>query len=173
MWRGSTPVSSSERWRPFFSTRLKDYLDRYWAVVFTVGARPIETGHLRHYVAWYCTRLKVVQLDHHIHADALRRQLLEVSKTPELPLLFVNKKLVGTLHDVHELEKAKKLKDVLHFGFEWRVGGGDVGERPLQGSLPAPYGDAELFRGRYRGAPVARPVVALPKLHPFDSRSDE
>ncbi|EAN89016.1 hypothetical protein C3747_4g690 [Trypanosoma cruzi] len=166
-------MPSSERWRPFLSPHLKEYMDRYWAVMFTVGSRPIETGHLRHYVSWYCTRMKVVQLDHHIYAESLHRQLLEVAQTPELPLLFVNKKLVGTLRDVQELESAKKLKDVLHFGFEWRVGGGGVGERPLQGFLPSPYGDTEMFRGRYRGAPVARPVVALPKLHPLDRRSEE
>ncbi|KEG06983.1 hypothetical protein DQ04_11381000 [Trypanosoma grayi] len=117
--------------------------------------------------------MKVVLLDHHIHAESLRRQLVEVSRTPDLPLLFVNKQLVGTLHDVQELEQEKKLKDLLHFGFEWRVGGGGNGEKSLTGTLPAPYGDTELFRGRYRGTPVARPVVALPKLHPFDFHSNE
>ncbi|KAG8342330.1 hypothetical protein ERJ75_000872500 [Trypanosoma vivax] len=141
--------------------------------MFTVGSRPIETGHIRHYVSWYCVRMKVVLLDHHVHADALRGQLAKASSTYELPLLFVNKKLVGTLRNLEELEREKKLKDVLQFGFEWRAGGSAVpadGHKTLMGAVPAPYGDVELFRGRYRGAPVARPVVALPVLHPL-SRS--
>ncbi|KAH9598571.1 hypothetical protein LSM04_004450 [Trypanosoma melophagium] len=174
LWSNSRPLSSPERWRPFLSSELKDYLDRYWAVMFTVGARPIETGHMRHYASWYCTRMKVVQLDHHIYADALRHQLIKVSQTPDLPLLFVNKKLIGTLYDVQELEKRKKLKDVFHFGFEWKVGdiGIGIGENGATGVLPAPYGDTELYRARYRGPPVARPVVSLPSFHPFAPRSD-
>ncbi|AAZ12166.1 uncharacterized protein TEOVI_000092500 [Trypanosoma equiperdum] len=170
------PPNSATRWLPFVSSDLKDYLNRYWAVMFTVGARPIETGHIRHYVSWYCTRMKVVLLDHHVYVEPLRQQLQEVSRTPELPLLFVNKKLVGTLRDVELLEREKKLKDVLHFGFEWRVGGSVAatnGQKSLMGALPAPYGDAEFFRGRYRGPPVARPVVSLPTLHPFALRSEE
>ncbi|ORC87592.1 uncharacterized protein TM35_000211980 [Trypanosoma theileri] len=175
VWSNSKPLSSSRQWRPFLSCELKDYLDRYWAVMFTVTSRPIETGHMRHYASWYCTRMKVVHLDHHIHADSLRQQLITVSNTSDLPLLFVNKKLIGTLYDVQELEKGKKLKDVFHFGFEWKVGdvGISVGDKPVNGVLPAPYGDTELYRGRYRGPPVARPVVALPSFHPFAPRSDE
>lgn len=77
-----------------------------------------------------------------------------------LPLLFVNKKFVGGMQQVLQLESDKKLKDVLQFGFEWSSGA------KLCGPLPSAYGDTELFRGKYVGAPVAKPVMQLPKMHP-------
>lgn len=152
---------------PYLSSSLGDYLKKYWAIVFTVGAMPVETGHMRHYVAWYCTRLKVVELDHHIYADELRQAIVARAGTAVLPILFVNQRLVGTLSDVKRLEEGRLLKDVLQFGFEWKTGGDAGRGAPAHRALPSAYEDIELFRGRYRGPPVARPVVQLPTLHPF------
>lgn len=151
---------------PFVSAQLDDYLRRYWAVAFTVGARPIETGHMRHYVSWYCTRLKVVELDHHLHAEALRRQIIAKTGEHDLPFLFVNQHALGTLRDVVALEEKRLLKDALQFGFQWKTGAQAGGAPQPLSAAPSAYGDTELFRARYRGAPVARPVVQLPALHP-------
>ncbi|KAK7201212.1 hypothetical protein NESM_000182800 [Novymonas esmeraldas] len=160
------------RFRPFLSAHLDDYLQRYWAIVFTVGARAIDTGHMRHYLSWYATRLKVVELDHHVHALSLQAQIVARANTPVLPLLFVNKKLVGTIADVRSYEERRLLKDIVQFGFEWKTGAALDGAPQQLNTLPSPYGDTELFRGRYRGAPVARPVVQLPQLHPHRRPED-
>ncbi|EPY25127.1 hypothetical protein STCU_06829 [Strigomonas culicis] len=128
---------------------------------------------MRHYVAWYCTRLKVVELDHHVHAAALREQVAAAAGTADLPVLFVNKKFVGTIHDVKALEEKRLLKDIVQFGFQWKTGSGADGVPQQLNQLPSAHGDTELFRGRYRGAPVARPVVRLPSLHPFHRVDDE
>lgn len=158
--RGSTRI------QPFLSSRLDDYLAQYWALVFTVGSRPIETGHMRHYLSWYCTRLKVVELDHHIHAVSLRDQIVQRTGTTALPLLFVKERLVGGIDEVRELERKRLLKDVVQFGFQWKTGASVDGAPQALHTLPSAYGDTELFRGRYRGTPVARPVTQLPSLHP-------
>lgn len=154
------------RIRPFLSNSLDAYLKQYWAVVFTVGSQAIDTGHMRYYLAWYATRLKVVELDHHIHALSLREQLVAKSGTAALPLLFVNQKLVGTIADVRGYEERKLLKDIVQFGFQWKTGAGVEGAPQPLSTLPSAYRDTELFRARYRGAPIARPVVQLPQLHP-------
>jgi glutaredoxin len=148
--------------RAFFSSDLEDYLKRYWAVTFTMGFAAFETAYMRHYATWYTTRLKVVELDHHVYREQLLQQVVERSQRRPLPILFVNRTLIGCLDDVKRLEAERKLKDVLHFGFEWKTGAG----KELCGALPAPYGDKELFRGRYRGVPPTRSVVSLPELHP-------
>lgn len=166
------PRRADVRFRPFVSASLDEYLRRYWAVVFTLGSQAIETGHMRHYLAWYATRLKVVELDHHFHAMTLRDQLVAKAGTPALPLLFVNQKLVGTIADVRSYEERRLLKDIVQFGFQWKTGSAVDGAPQQLHTLPAPYGDTELFRGRYRGAPVARPVVQLPQLHPHRPREE-
>lgn len=148
---------------PFVSNDLQEYLARYWTVMFTVRSRYVDAGHIRHLVSWYATRLKVVELDVHPSAETLTMQLREMANTHELPLLFVNKKLVGTLVDVQRMEDEKKLKDILHFGFEWKTGT----NKELCGPLPSVAGDKELFLGRYKGNVLTRPVTELPKLHPF------
>lgn len=158
-----------QRIRPFLSSRLDDYLQRYWAVAFTIGSEAIDTGHMRYYLSWYCTRLKVVELDHHLFAVELRDQLLQRSGTAALPLLFVNKKVIGTIRDVKALEERRLLKDVVQFGFQWKTGVAMEGAPQPLNTVPSAYGDEELFRARYRGAPVARPVVQLPRLHPYHS----
>jgi hypothetical protein len=155
----------TKRFRPFVSPSLDAYTKRYWALLFTIGSRPLQTAEIRHLVGWYCTRLKVVSLDHHIHREELRRQLVLTAKTAELPLLFINGKLVGDLAKLQELERDMKLKDVLHFGFEWKTGT----LKDACGPLPSAFGDDELFRARYRGTPPVKPVVQLPSLHPFFS----
>jgi glutaredoxin len=165
-------LRGAPRFRPFVSNNLEEYLKRYWAIVFTVGSQAIDTGHMRHYLSWYATRLKVVELDHHIHALTLRDQLIAKAGTPTLPLLFVNAKLVGTIADVRSYEERRLLKDIVQFGFQWKTGASvDGAPQPLN-TLPSPYRDTEIFRGRYRGAPVARPVVQLPQLHPFHNEKD-
>lgn len=160
-----------QKFRPFVSPSLDDYLKRYWAVVFTIGSRPLETAQLRQYLSWYCTRGKFVELDHHIFAHRLRQSIVEQSGVTDLPVLFVRQKCVGTLADVRELEQKKLLKDVLQFGFRWQTGGGsgEVG-RPV---LPSAYDDTELFRARYRGPPVAKPIVRLPTFHPCCGANQE
>ncbi|CCW64133.1 unnamed protein product [Phytomonas sp. EM1] len=158
---------------PFLSDNLEEYLKRYWAIVFTVGSRQIETGHMRHYLSWYCTRLKVVELDHHLHALTLRNQIAAHTTTRDLPVLFVNKRVVGTIEEVRQLEEKKLLKDLLQFGFQWNTAPNLGGAPQPLNTLPSAYGDVELFRGRYRGTPVARPVVRLPSLHPFNSEGDD
>ncbi|KPI87231.1 hypothetical protein ABL78_3701 [Leptomonas seymouri] len=160
------------RFRPFVSSRLDEYLKRYWAIVFTVGSQAIDTGHMRHYLAWYATRLKVVELDHHVYALTLRDQLVATSGTTELPLLFVNQRLVGTIAAVRSYEERRLLKDIVQFGFQWKTGASVEGAPQPLNTLPSAYRDTELFRGRYRGAPVARPVVQLPQLHPHHNDKD-
>ncbi|KPA86833.1 hypothetical protein ABB37_00887 [Leptomonas pyrrhocoris] len=163
---------SAAPFRPFLSSSLDEYLRQYWAVVFTVGAQAIDTGHMRHYLAWYATRLKVVELDHHLYARTLRDQLIAKSGTAALPLLFVNQKVVGTIADVRSYEERRLLKDIVQFGFQWRTGAGVGGAPQPLNTLPSAYRDTELFRGRYRGAPIARPVVQLPQLHPYHNEKD-
>ena len=158
-----------KRFKPFVASTLDEYTKRYWALMFTVGSRPLQTAEVRHLVGWYCTRLKVVQLDHHMYCDDLRRELLRVSCSAELPVLFVKGKLVGNLSKLKALEAERKLKDVLHFGFEWKTGS----VKDACGPLPSALGDDELFRGRYRGTPLTRPVVQLPSYHPNFSLDGE
>jgi glutaredoxin len=136
-------------------------MEKYWAVMFTTRTAAIDTARMRHYVNWYCTRFKCVELDHHTSGRSLQAQIRAEANINALPILFVNKKLVGTIDDVLRLEEEKKLKDVLQFGFEWQVGG-----KSLCGPLPSAYQDKELFLGQYVGAPVMRPVTQLPQLHP-------
>jgi len=148
---------------PFLSSSLDRYLERYWAVTFTLGSLAHDNMFMRHYVGWYCTRLKVADLEYHPYRQELREQLCTRSNTNLLPLLFVNQKLVGTLNDVRRLEETKKLKDALHFGFEWST---QVENEP-RGLMRSAFGDETLFHSRYRGAPIAKPVVKLPGVHPF------
>ena len=124
------------RMKPFVSSDLDEYLKRYWALAFTVRSRSIDMGHIRHLVSWYAARLKVVELDVHPAAETLLAQVRHASQTNELPVLFVNKKLVGTLQDVQRMEDEKKLKDILHFGFEWQTGA----NKDLCGPLPSLLG---------------------------------
>lgn len=161
-----------EKFRPFVSSHLQEYLKRYWAVVFTIGSRPLETTQMQQYLSWYCTRGKLVELDHHMYAHQIRQQIVEATGQSDLPILFVRKKCVGTLSQVYELEKKRLLKDVLQFGFQWKTGGG-TGEIPQTHSLPSFFSDKELYRGRYRGAPLAKPVIQLPSLHPIFKPKDE
>eukprot|EP00796_Vickermania_ingenoplastis_P012907 gene12909-8766_t len=154
-----------QRFRPFVSSNLDDYLTRYWAVAFTVASRPLETTQIRQYLSWYCTRGKVVHLDHHVNAHTLRHAIIDRTGIQDLPVLFVNKKFVGTISTIQELEKNKLLKDVLQFGFQWKTGVHSSGDLALH-TLPAARHDTELFQARYRGTPVARPVVQLPTFHP-------
>lgn len=154
---------------PFVSSDLDAYVQKYWAVLFTSRTAAVRTTHMRHLVNWYCTRCKTVDLDHHVSARSIVAQLhshVELERPGAeaalpLPILFVNKRLVGTLEDLQKLEAEKKLKDVLQFGFEWKLG-----REPL-GPLPSAYNDKELFLGRYVGAPIAKPVMKLPSLHPL------
>ncbi|CCW70175.1 unnamed protein product [Phytomonas sp. Hart1] len=166
-------LPSSHPHRPFLSDSLANYLGKYWAVVFTVGSRALETGHMRHYFSWYCTRLKVVELDHHIYAVSLRNQIAARAATKDLPVLFVNKKIIGTIAEVQELEEKKLLKDILQFGFQWKTAQNLGGAPQPLNTLPSAYGDVELFQGRYRGTPLARPVVRLPSLHPLHPGGDD
>lgn len=159
-------VPAVPRVSPFASSSVDAYVQKYWAVMFTSSrSSAVRTKHMQHLVNWYCTRCKLVDLDHHTAARTLISQLqqrMEQEQRPAtLPILFVNKRLIGTLEDVQQLEADKKLKDVLQFGFEWKLG-----REPL-GPLPSAYADKELFLGRYVGAPVAKPVMKLPSLHPL------
>lgn len=99
-------------------------------------------------------------MDHHIAARSMVMQLQKKGCGSQMPILFVNKKLVGTLEDLQKLEEEKKLKDILQFGFEWKIGA----EKPFL--MPAALGDKELFRGQYVGTPALKPVLRLPSLHP-------
>lgn len=154
------------KFRPFVSSDLEQYLSKYWAVMVTVGSRTIDTASMRHFVGWYCTRLKVVHLDHHIYAQSLQAQVAQRAKTHELPILFVKGKCIGTVENVKALEEQKLLKDILHHGFEWKT---SLDKHPC-GPLPSAYGDDELFRGKYRGTPIARAVVKLPSFHPHSQQ---
>lgn len=153
----------NQRFSPFVSVSLDEYLQRYWAVVFTVASRPDETTQMRLYLSWYCTRGKVVELNHHIHAEAIRRCLLETTGTAELPVLFVNKRFVGDIAAVRELERKRLLKDLFQFGFMWKTTADCSNGLP---PLPSAHNDADFFRARYRGTPIAKPVVQLPCSHP-------
>jgi len=127
---------------------------------------------MRHYLSWYCTRLKVVELDHHLYALQLREQIVARTHLTTLPILFVNQKLVGDIDEVRRLEEKKLLKDVVQFGFKWKTGAVGGGAPQELNTLPSALDDTELFRARYRGTPVARPVVQLPQLHPFHNARD-
>lgn len=165
-------ICLSEKFRPFLSSDLQQYLQRYWAVVFTIGCRPLETNQMRQYLSWYCTRGKVVELDHHMYAHRIRQAIVETTGKADLPILFVRGRCVGTLPEVYDLEQRRLLKDVLQFGFQWKTGGG-TGDIPERHFLPSSFCDTELYRARYRGAPVAKPVIQLPSFHPMYKPRDE
>lgn len=165
-------LSCLVKFQPFVSNDLQAYLERYWAVVFTVGSRPLETTQMRQYLSWYCTRGKVIELDHHIYAHSIRQEIIETTGKTDLPVMFVRGKCVGTLPEVQNLEKKRLLKDILQFGFQWKTGGGG-GEIQTNHSLPSHFHDKDLYRARYRGAPVAKPVVQLPSFSPLYKYRDE
>lgn len=156
------------RFRPFVSSDLDDYLRRYWAVVFCIASRPTETAQMRQYLCWYCTRAKFVELDHHSYSGHIRDTIIERTGCNDLPVLFVNKKFVGTLAEMQRLESDRLLKDVLQFGFKWKTMGKSGDQLRLE-TLPSAFQDASLFRARYRGTPVAKPVVQLPSYHPLQA----
>eukprot|EP00758_Cryptobia_borreli_P000659 Tbor_TRINITY_DN1393_c0_g1::TRINITY_DN1393_c0_g1_i1::g.12480::m.12480 len=99
-------------------------------------------------------------------SDLLRSKLISCrSNVPytekQLPLLFINKLFIGSIGHVKELEEARMLKDILHFGFEWKSNPNGC----LQ-PLTALYNDKSQFKGQYRGAPVSKPVTMMPQLSP-------
>ena len=91
-------------------------------------------------------------------------------KEPSLPLLFVDKCCIGGADELHELEKKRKLKDVLQFGFVWpdttetengpHMGDDRVirGKPRALGPLKPAFRDGDLFRAVYRGNPVAQRI---------------
>lgn len=151
---------------PFLGTTVKEYLDRYWAVMFSSSSVAVDAARMRHYINWYCTKYRTVDLDHHVCGRRLVLELRSIAEknnnavNVQLPLLFVNKKIVGGMDAILRLEEERKLKDVLQFGFEWNSGS------KLCGPLPSAFGDASLFLGKYSGSPIAKPVMQLPKMHP-------
>ena len=161
------------RRRPFAGVTIEDYTSRYWCVKFTLVAAAHENRELQRYCGWYAVKRKVVYLDHLPFGGAqLRRQIADrMGGDTRLPALFVNKKCVGPAAAVRALEESARLKDVLQFGFLWHQrpdAGPDVHPEALV-APPSFYGDEDMFRGQYRGAPLAAPVVALPKYMPLNS----
>jgi glutaredoxin len=156
-----------QRLPPFVATNLQAYLDRYWAVMFSSASNAVDAARMRHYVNWYCTKFKTVDLDHHVAARRLIGDIRGAASKVvvggggvQLPILFVNKKCVGGMEQLLALEEQRKLKDVLQFGFEWSSGA------KMCGPLPSAIGDTSLFLGKYSGAPVSKPVMQLPRMHP-------
>lgn len=150
--------------------------------MFTHSAFARETQGIEHLMRWYCARHKRVLLDHHPHAAALMRELTAAAEaapmapalpvdgyalvqppTPSLvvPVLFVNKRRIGGLREMRVLEKQRRLKDLLQFGFLWK----DDGPTSV-GAMPPQFHDEDMFRGIYRGAPVAAPALQLPTFGP-------
>ena len=197
----------------FSSSKLEDYLDHYWCVMFCVHPADCTRGasssvfEMERYLRWYGARFKNVSLQHHPNGQALIQQLRlahaqgEAEHPPgrrakfDLPLVFVNKALVGTISDLKDLEARRLLKDIIHFGFKWKTGGNPTArgaysgvseevfrrlpmgvekdridkiadDNPMLKSLPSLYGDTEAFKGRYRGTPVLRPIQMLPQISP-------
>jgi hypothetical protein len=168
--RGASSVQRMRR-RPFVASTLADYTARYWCVKFTEMRHAHENREMQRYVGWYAIRCKVVYLDYlPFSADALRREIAHRMGAPRavLPALFVNGMLVGDLAVMRTLEDSGRLRDVLQFGFMWSSRP-DAPPDAHPKALPVPpslFGDEALFRGQYRGAPMAAPVIALPKYVP-------
>jgi hypothetical protein len=153
--------------RPFVSDSLDAYLGKYWCVCFGHSKTAHDNMLMRRYADWYATRMRFVLLDRHPHGAQLRRELAARAGSGKLPVLFVKKKCIGDIEAVGRLDVAAKLKDVLHFGFEWADLGGNGGGAPApSGVLPTKYADESMFRGIYRGAPVEAPVTRLPQFAP-------
>lgn len=159
--------------RPFVGSSVEDYTNRYWCVKFTFASLGHENREMQRYVSWYAVKCKVVYLDYlpfvgnKLKQDVQRR----MKGSTELPALFVSGKCVGGLSTLRVLEESGRLKDVLQFGFLWHTRP-DAGPEVSPQGLPVPpsfYGDEEMFRGQWRGAPVSAPVVELPKYLPRDS----
>jgi hypothetical protein len=211
--RKASSLTTSAPKQPFLSSRLEDYINQYWCVMFCVHPADCSRGlsssvfEMERYLRWYGARFKKVSLQHHPNGKALIQQLRiahahnEASQPPgsrarfDLPLVFVNKALVGTVSDLKDLEARRQLKDIIHFGFKWKTGGDPsargadtgaseevfrqlplsfekhridkvVADNPMLKSLPSLYDDTEAFKARYRGTPVLRPVQMLPQISP-------
>ena len=94
---------------------------------------------------------------------------LFLSPSP-LPAVFVNGHYLGGLEDLQMLEKQRKLKDIIQFGFEWKS---SKFMKPMEDA----HKDAALFKAQYVGAPVLKPVAMLPQVStrfnvddPFEGR---
>lgn len=197
----------------FVASRVEDYLAQYWCVVFCIHNADTGRGtgssvlEMERYLRWYGARFKTVPLQHHPHGTALLEQLRihharSEAQNPagtrqrfDLPLVFVNKMLVGTVSDLRDLEARRQLKDIIHFGFKWKTGGNPssrgafsgvseevyrhlplgveksrvdrvVADNPMLKPLPSLYGDTSAFKARHRGTPVLRPIQMLPQVSP-------
>lgn len=74
-----------------------------------------------------------------------------------LPAVFVNQHYLGGLEDLQMLERQKKLKDILQFGFEWKTNN-------FLAPVAGIHNDKALFKGQYVGDPVKRPIAMLPQV---------
>lgn len=150
---------------------LDEALHRHWAVVVAHTKCGAEHAMMRQLLNWYSLRHHTLYVDRLLrHGDAIRADTARLAGTTALPVLFVNRRCVGLLSDLHRLDAEAKLKDVLHFGFEW----GDLhtdatraGPMGRVGMLQSAAADGEFYHATYRGAPMAAPVTQMPKLSPY------
>lgn len=170
---------------PYVASSLDDYLSHYWCVTFASTSHMRDVAALKRYTNWYAVKMKCVFVDKHICGTALSTELLARHPGWSLPLLFVNRKLIGDVNTVHALDEDRLLKDVLQFGLRWKVTSvpqlhlpdsipnslvAPLGAtaRPL-GPLPARHNDVHQFKAIYKGAPKSAPVSRLPQFSPFGS----
>jgi hypothetical protein len=152
---------------------LAQYLKKDWAVVVGHTRAGADLVLMQQYLAWYTVKHRTLLVDRMATGSTIRGEAFKFAQEYEvpavLPLLFINGDLVGDLRRVRSLDVNAKLKDVLHFGFEWpdlHTNDTRAGPCGRVGPLRPSSRDDELFLGQYRGAPVQGAVAALPKFSP-------
>lgn len=138
-----------------------------WCVVFMHSRTPRDNLEVIRLLQWYAMKFKPVYVDKVVNSTLLRSELATLSGTGVLPLLMIDDQIVGGVERLRSLEEQSKLKDLLHFGFEWpdlHTATTAASPRGRVGPLASGYGDEELFRGTYRGAPKIGAVTQLPQF---------
>jgi glutaredoxin-related protein len=144
-----------------------------WALVVSHTRAGHEATLMKQFIHWYMAKSRVIFVDRHPNGERIREEAFRLSNSESLPLLFVNRKFVGDLQRVKQLDEEAKLKDVLQFGFVW----GDLHTAAMRqgplgrvGMLRPHARDEDLFHGKYRGSPITAPVASLPQFSAHSRR---
>ena len=127
---------STVNFKPFISSELSEYLTKYPVLIVSKGSNAYQNNEMCRICSWYAVKHKMVILDHHPHRNQLITQLYQEmlgtsapryklatlvnAISDKLPVIFVKQKYIGSLKDLLKLQKEKKLKDLLQFGFLWK-----------------------------------------------------
>eukprot|EP00760_Papus_ankaliazontas_P015737 PhM_4_TR16697/c0_g2_i1/m.40237 len=143
---------------------------------FTLSSDPRKSTAIANLVNWYMVKRKQFYVDRHPCCEEVIEVLklrwredwshtcLDKNVTQfELPLVFLEKKCLGTYDSIIRYEEERKLKDLLQFSLMWPMKPKERNEAP-----PSAFGDEVAFRAIWRGTPMARPVMPTPKFTRFD-----